>query len=43
MRLEVRNISKSFGDKRVLNDVSLSVDGGQALGLLGRNGAGKPR
>jgi len=41
MRLEVRNISKSFGDKRVLNDVSLAVEEGQALGLLGRNGAGK--
>ena len=41
MLLEVKNIYKSFGDKNVLNDVSLSVESGQALGLLGRNGAGK--
>jgi ABC-2 type transport system ATP-binding protein len=41
MRLEVRDINKSFGEKHVLKDVSLSVESGQALGLLGRNGAGK--
>lgn len=41
MLLEVKNITKSFGEKTVLNDVSFSVRSGQALGLLGRNGAGK--
>ena len=41
MLLEVQNIIKSFGEKRALNDVSLTVGSGQALGLLGRNGAGK--
>lgn len=41
MLLEIQNISKSFGDKKVLQDISLSVRSGQALGLLGRNGAGK--
>ncbi|SHI05711.1 ABC-2 type transport system ATP-binding protein [Sporobacter termitidis DSM 10068] len=41
MRLEVKNIHKSFGEKHVLNDVSFGVESGQALGLLGRNGAGK--
>ncbi|MBO6108651.1 MAG: ATP-binding cassette domain-containing protein [Eubacterium sp.] len=41
MKLEVRNINKSFGEKHVLKDVNLSVASGQALGLLGRNGAGK--
>lgn len=41
MQLEVRNINKSFGEKQVLKDVSFSVSSGQALGLLGRNGAGK--
>ena len=41
MQLEVRNISKSFGENQVLKDVAFSVPGGQALGLLGRNGAGK--
>lgn len=41
MRLEVQNINKSFGEKHVLKDVTFSVENGQALGLLGRNGAGK--
>lgn len=41
MLLEVKSITKSFGEKTVLNDVSFSVRSGQALGLLGRNGAGK--
>lgn len=41
MQLEVNNITKSFGEKTVLKDVSFSIRSGQALGLLGRNGAGK--
>lgn len=41
MRLEVKNIHKSFGDKEVLHGISFSVESGSALGLLGRNGAGK--
>lgn len=41
MKLEMRDIYKSFGDKRVLKGISLSADGGKAFGLLGRNGAGK--
>lgn len=41
MQLEVKNITKSFGDKPVLNDISFGVSSGQAVGLLGRNGAGK--
>lgn len=41
MILEVKNISKNFGEKQVLKDVSFSVESGSALGLLGRNGAGK--
>ncbi|MBQ8321746.1 MAG: ATP-binding cassette domain-containing protein [Clostridia bacterium] len=41
MKLELRNIEKSFGDKRVLKGVSLTAEGGKAFGLLGRNGAGK--
>ncbi len=41
MILELRNIDKSFGEKRVLSGVSFSVEGGEAFGLLGRNGAGK--
>lgn len=41
MKLEVKNITKSFGDKEVLKGVSFYVESGAALGLLGRNGAGK--
>lgn len=41
MRLELRNIEKSFGEKQVLKGVSLVAEGGKAFGLLGRNGAGK--
>ena len=41
MKLEVKNIKKSFGDKEVLHGVSFEVESGKALGLLGRNGAGK--
>lgn len=41
MKLEMRNICKSFGEKRVLTGVSFCAEGGKAFGLLGRNGAGK--
>ncbi len=41
MKLEVRNINKSFGEKQVLKGVSFLAEGGKAFGLLGRNGAGK--
>ena len=41
MRLELKNINKSFGEKQVLNGVSFAAEGGKAFGLLGRNGAGK--
>lgn len=41
MQLQLNNIAKYFGDKPVLNGISLHVDAGRAFGLLGRNGAGK--
>lgn len=41
MILELRNIEKSFGEKKVLTGVSFTAEGGKAFGLLGRNGAGK--
>ena len=41
MILELQNIEKSFGEKKVLSGVSLRAEGGKAFGLLGRNGAGK--
>lgn len=39
MKLELRDIQKSFGDKQVLKDVSFHASSGKAFGLLGRNGA----
>ena len=39
--LELENISKHFGAIHALNDVSLTLDSGQVVGLMGDNGAGK--
>ncbi|MCL2287361.1 MAG: ATP-binding cassette domain-containing protein [Firmicutes bacterium] len=41
MELRVERICKSFGSKQVLKDISFTVTSGEALGYLGRNGAGK--
>ena len=41
MKLKVKGIKKSFGDKEILHGISFEVESGRALGLLGRNGAGK--
>lgn len=39
--IEVKNISKKFGDKTVLKDVNLEIKDGSVFGLVGTNGAGK--
>ena len=39
--LELSNISKHFGAIQAVNDVSLSLEAGQVVGLMGDNGAGK--
>ena len=39
--IEVKNVSKSFGEKVALDGVSLSIPEGKIFGLLGPNGAGK--
>jgi ABC-2 type transport system ATP-binding protein len=41
MKLEILNLYKSFGEKKVLEDFSFTADSGSAFGLLGRNGQGK--
>ena len=41
LRLELRNVYKSFGGVQVLQDVSFHLAGGEVVGLLGDNGAGK--
>jgi lipopolysaccharide export system ATP-binding protein len=40
-RLEARHLQKSYGSRKVVKDVSLSVVKGEVVGLLGPNGAGK--
>jgi len=39
--LEVRGVTKNFGAIRALTDVSISVEPGEVVGLMGDNGAGK--
>jgi simple sugar transport system ATP-binding protein len=39
--LEVRNVSKSFGAIHAVSDISLSIEPGEVVGLMGDNGAGK--
>ena len=41
MRLEARDIRKTYGERMVVKGLSLSVDSGEIVGLLGPNGAGK--
>jgi lipopolysaccharide export system ATP-binding protein len=40
-KLETREISKSYRGRKVVDDVTVSVDQGEVVGLLGANGAGK--
>ena len=39
--IECKNLTKSYGSKQVLNDISLSVNQGEFFGLVGMNGGGK--
>ncbi|WP_018714819.1 LPS export ABC transporter ATP-binding protein [Brachymonas chironomi] len=39
--LQVRNLQKTYGRRKVVTDVSLDVRTGEVVGLLGPNGAGK--
>ena len=41
MNIEIRNVCKSFGKKRVLENVSFSAASGRCIGILGENGSGK--
>jgi ABC-2 type transport system ATP-binding protein len=39
--IEIRNLSKSYGSTKAVNDISLSIGKGELFGLLGPNGSGK--
>ena len=39
--LELKDITKSFGDTHVLNGISLTLDSGQIMSILGPSGGGK--
>lgn len=41
IQLEVKNLSKIFNDKLVVNNIAFNAQNGQIVGFLGPNGAGK--
>ncbi|MFV8517520.1 ATP-binding cassette domain-containing protein [Bacillus albus] len=41
MSLQIRNLTKLFGESKAVNGLQISLPKGEVLGLLGRNGAGK--
>jgi ABC-2 type transport system ATP-binding protein len=41
MSIEVKNLSKKYGDQKAVDQISFSVDRGEIVGFLGPNGAGK--
>ena len=41
MSIEVKNVTKIYGEQKALNDVSFSIEPGNIVGFLGPNGAGK--
>ena len=39
--LEVRNVKKFFGSKKILDDINFSIDSGEILAIVGLSGGGK--
>ena len=39
--LEIKNISKSFGNTKIIDNISFNIEKGKIVGLLGKNGSGK--
>ena len=39
--IEIKNLSKSFGNKLVLKDINISFEKGKVYGIVGENGSGK--
>jgi ABC-type polar amino acid transport system ATPase subunit len=41
MNVELQNVTKRFGNRTILDDISLRIEGGQTVALIGPSGAGK--
>ena len=41
--LELNHVEKSFGDLKVLKDISMSVEDGEIVSIIGPSGSGKRR
>lgn len=41
MSIETKHLNLSFGDTRVLNDINVSIEDGEFVGVMGRTGCGK--
>jgi phospholipid/cholesterol/gamma-HCH transport system ATP-binding protein len=41
--IEIKNISKSFGDRKVIDDVSFTFEQGKTNLIIGESGSGKKR
>lgn len=39
--IEIERLSKSFGQKQILNNINLKIEAGTVLGIVGENGSGK--
>ena len=39
--LEIKNLTKRYGDKKAVDDLSLTINAGEIYGFIGHNGAGK--
>ena len=39
--LEIKNLNKSYENKKILNNINIKVESGKIVGLLGKNGVGK--
>lgn len=39
--VEIKNLTKKYGTKTAVDDITLNLEGGQIIGLLGPNGSGK--
>ena len=39
--LEIKNLTKTYGDKKAVDDITINIEPGEIYGFIGHNGAGK--